>query len=91
LLRVNPGPTVAGEAQYTTVVPGKNTPMASAVRYSEMAFAIPVAAVLGYYLGLKLDEHFGKHFLAVTGVILGAVGGLVHTVRVLLRDSGDGS
>jgi F0F1-type ATP synthase assembly protein I len=66
--------------------------MLSAVaRYSGMAFTVPAAVVVGYFLGAWLDTRFGTHSLYVVGVVLGAAGGLIQVVRELTRDSGDGS
>jgi F0F1-type ATP synthase assembly protein I len=66
--------------------------MLSAVaRYSGMAFTVPAAVVVGYFLGAWFDTRFGTHSLYVVGVVLGAAGGLIQVVRELTRDSGDGS
>jgi F0F1-type ATP synthase assembly protein I len=68
----------------------KNSMMAAVARYSGMAFTVPAAVVVGYFIGAWLDQRFGTHALYVVGVVVGAAGGLIQVVRQLTRDSGDG-
>lgn len=67
----------------------KNSMLSAVARYSGMAFTVPAAVVVGYFLGAWLDARFGTHSLYVVGVVLGAAGGLIQVVRELTRDSGD--
>jgi F0F1-type ATP synthase assembly protein I len=68
----------------------KNSMMNAVARYSGMAFTVPAAVVVGYFLGAWLDARFGTHALYIVGVVIGAAGGLIQVVRELTRDSGDG-
>jgi F0F1-type ATP synthase assembly protein I len=72
-------------------MPDKNSMLGAVARYSGIAFTVPAAVVVGYFLGAWLDTRFGTHALYVAGVVIGAAGGLIQVVRELTRDSGDGS
>jgi len=65
------------------------TPQSAAVlwaHYSQLAFIIPAAVVVGLLLGKLLDYWFHTHWLFLAGVILGAVAGFVDLIRTILRD-----
>jgi F0F1-type ATP synthase assembly protein I len=68
----------------------KDSMMGALARYSGMAFTVPAAVVVGYFIGAWLDSRFGTHSLYIAGVVLGAAGGLVQVVRQLTQDSGHG-
>jgi F0F1-type ATP synthase assembly protein I len=55
-------------------------------RYSEIAFIIPAAVVVGLLLGKLGDYFFHTHWLTITGIIFGAVVGFVQLIRTVLRD-----
>jgi F0F1-type ATP synthase assembly protein I len=55
-------------------------------RYSEIAFIIPAAVVVGLLLGKLGDYLFHVHWLTVTGVIIGAIAGFVQLIRMVVRD-----
>jgi len=55
-------------------------------RYSEIAFIIPAAVVVGLLLG-KLGEYFfHKDWLTIAGIVLGAVAGFFQLIRMVLRE-----
>jgi len=60
--------------------------MALWARYSNLAFIIPAAVVVGLLVGKLLDYWFHTHWLSLAGVILGAVAGFVDLIRTILRD-----
>jgi F0F1-type ATP synthase assembly protein I len=62
---------------------GKDSLLGAIGRYSGMAFTIPAAVVVGYFIGSWLDGRFGTHSLYIVGVLLGAAGGLIQVVRQL--------
>jgi F0F1-type ATP synthase assembly protein I len=68
----------------------KNSMLGAVARYSGMAFTVPAAVVVGYFLGAWLDARFGTHSLYIVGVVIGAAGGLIQVVRQLTRETGDG-
>jgi len=55
-------------------------------RYSEIAFIIPAAVVIGLLLGKLGDYLFHTHWLTVTGIIVGAIAGFVQLIRMVLRE-----
>ncbi len=55
-------------------------------RYSEIAFIIPAAVVIGLLLGKLGDYFFHTHWLTLTGIIFGAIVGFVQLIRTVLRD-----
>jgi F0F1-type ATP synthase assembly protein I len=56
----------------------------------QLAIALPLACLIGLLLGVALDKHFHTHWIAVTGVLLGAVAGFMQIFttasRYLKRD-----
>lgn len=55
-------------------------------RYSEMAFILPAAVVVGLLLGKLGDYLFHTHWLTITGIIIGAVSGFVQLIRMVMRE-----
>ena len=55
-------------------------------RYSEIAFIIPAAVVIGLLLGKLGDYFFHTHWLTITGIIVGAIAGFIQLIRRVLRD-----
>ena len=67
------------------------TPQSTAAlwaRYSQLAFIIPAAVVVGLLVGKLLDYWFHTHWLFLAGVIVGAVAGFVDLIRTIMRDKG---
>ncbi len=56
-------------------------------RYSELAFIIPAAVVLGLLLGKLGDYFFHTHWLTLTGILIGAVAGFIQLIRTVLRQT----
>ncbi len=52
-------------------------------RYSEIAFIIPAAVVVGLLIGKLLDHWLHTHWLFIAGVIVGAVLGFVQMIRMV--------
>ena len=55
-------------------------------RYSEMAFIIPAAVVVGLLLGKLLDYWLHTHWLFLGGIIFGAIVGFVQMIRMVTRN-----
>jgi F0F1-type ATP synthase assembly protein I len=58
----------------------------------QLAIALPAGCLIGWLLGTALDEHFHTGWMAITGIILGAVGGFMQmflTAARFLKRSGD--
>jgi F0F1-type ATP synthase assembly protein I len=62
-----------------------NNPAVVWARYSEIAFIIPAAVVVGLLLGKLLDYWLHTHWLFLVGVIFGAVVGFVQMIRMVTR------
>ena len=54
-------------------------------RYSQIAFIIPGAVVVGLLVGKLLDYWLHTRWLFLVGVILGAVAGFVDMIRTVTR------
>ena len=62
----------------------RKNPWVSVARYSEIGFIIPAAVVVGYIGGVLLDHWLHRGWLAVAGLIFGAVAGFVKMVRMAM-------
>jgi F0F1-type ATP synthase assembly protein I len=60
-----------------------NNPAVVWARYSEVAFIIPAAVVVGLLLGKLLDYWLHTHWLFLVGIIFGAVVGFVQMIRMV--------
>jgi F0F1-type ATP synthase assembly protein I len=67
--------------------PGKKNESAAVqwARYSQVAFIIPAAIVVGLIVGKLFDYWFHTHWIYIAGVILGAVAGFVDMIRTVTR------
>lgn len=54
-------------------------------RYSEIAFIIPAAVVVGLLIGKLLDYWLHTHWLFLGGIIFGAVVGFIQMIRMVTR------
>jgi ATP synthase protein I len=56
----------------------------------QLAIALPAGCVIGWLLGSWLDRHFHQSWMAITGIVLGAIGGFIQIFttasRFLKRD-----
>lgn len=58
-----------------------------AARYSQLAFALPAAVVVGWLIGSALDRWWHTTWLYVVGILLGIVAGFVELIRTAMRDT----
>ena len=54
-------------------------------RYSEIAFIIPAAVVVGLLLGRLLDYWLHTRWLFLGGIIFGAVVGFIQMIRMVTK------
>ena len=47
----------------------------------QLALAIPAGCLVGWFFGTLLDRHFHQQWIAVAGIVLGAVAGFVQIYR----------
>jgi len=50
----------------------------------QIALMLPCAAVIGWLIGVWADKHFHQSWIAITGIVFGAVSGLVFVIRMAL-------
>ena len=65
----------------------KKSPWVQFGRYSQLAFMLPAGTVAGYLLGALLDSWLHTSWIAVVGLILGSLGGLIELIRMVSRDT----
>lgn len=61
------------------------SPAAIWARYSQIAFIIPAAVVIGLFLGKLMDRWLHTRWLFLVGVIIGAIAGLTDVIRTVIR------
>lgn len=66
---------------------GKQNAAVIWARYSQIAFVIPAAVVVGMLLGKLLDYWLHTRWLFLVGLIIGAVAGFVDVIRTVIRQN----
>ena len=56
-------------------------------RYSQLAFALPAALVVGWLIGAALDKWLHTTWLYLAGILLGIAAGFVELIRTVSRDT----
>ncbi|MGA2695584.1 MAG: AtpZ/AtpI family protein [Terriglobales bacterium] len=56
-------------------------------KYSQLAFVLPAATAIGWFVGLALDHWLHTTWLYLAGIILGIVAGFVDLIRTVTTDS----
>ena len=56
----------------------------------QLAISIPAGCLVGWLLGAWLDRHFHQGWIAIAGVVLGAVAGFVQMLTTAARYMKDG-
>lgn len=56
-------------------------------RYSQIAFIIPAAVVIGLFLGKLMDRWLHTRWLFLVGIIIGAIAGFTDVIRTVIRQS----
>jgi F0F1-type ATP synthase assembly protein I len=51
----------------------------------QLAIALPAGCVIGWLVGSWLDHHFHQNWIAITGILLGAVAGFIQIFRTASR------
>jgi F0F1-type ATP synthase assembly protein I len=57
-------------------------------RYSQLAFILPAAVVVGLLLGKLGDHVFHTRWLFLVGIIVGAIAGFTDMIRTITKDKG---
>lgn len=81
-----PRQTASLRLHYNSSMPpkpsGKQAPLASIARYSEIGFIIPSAVLLGFFLGKLLDYWLHTKWLYLVGLLFGAIVGFWQVIRM---------
>lgn len=56
-------------------------------RYSQLAFVLPTALVVGWLVGAALDRWLHTTWIYLAGIVLGIVAGFVDLIRTVMRDT----
>jgi F0F1-type ATP synthase assembly protein I len=67
--------------------PQKENLVVTLARYSQLAFALPAATVVGWLIGYALDHWLHTTYLYLVGLLLGIVAGFVELVRTVSKQS----
>jgi F0F1-type ATP synthase assembly protein I len=65
----------------------KNNLWVQIARYSQLAFVLPAATVVGWAIGVGLDHWLHTTWLNMAGLLLGILAGFVEFIRTVMRDS----
>ena len=55
--------------------------------YSQLAFVLPTATIVGYGIGFLLDRALGTHFLYIVFLLIGIAAGFLQIIRKVTKDS----
>ena len=55
--------------------------------YSQLAFVLPAATIVGYGIGYLLDRALGTHFLNIVFLLVGIAAGFLQIIRKVTKDS----
>jgi F0F1-type ATP synthase assembly protein I len=56
----------------------------------QLALALPAGCLIGWLLGAWLDRHFHQGWIAIAGIVVGAIGGFIQiftTASRFLKDN----
>ena len=56
-------------------------------RYSQLAFVLPAALVVGWLMGAALDRWLHTTWLYLAGILLGIAAGFIELIRTAMRDT----
>jgi ATP synthase protein I len=55
----------------------------------QLALMLPCAAVVGWLIGAWADSHFHQTWIAIAGIVFGAISGLFYLIRTALKTEKD--
>ena len=47
----------------------------------QLALALPLGCLVGWFLGSLVDKHLHTHWVMIVGIVLGAIGGFLQIYR----------
>ena len=51
----------------------------------QLAIALPAGCVIGWLVGSWMDRHFHQNWIAIVGILLGALGGFIQIFRTAAK------
>ena len=64
----------------------RENPWVQIARYSQLAFVLPAATVVGWAIGAGLDHWLHTTWLYLLGLLVGILAGFVELIRTVTRD-----
>ena len=58
-------------------------------RYSNLAFVLPAAIIVGLIIGHLLDRWLGKTWITLAGLFVGCIAGFAELIRGIIQSSKD--
>ena len=55
--------------------------------YTQLAFVLPAATIVGYGIGYLLDRAMGTHFLYIVFLLIGIAAGFLQIIRKVTKNS----
>ncbi len=65
----------------------RQNPWVQIARYSQLAFVLPTATVVGWAVGFGLDHWLHTTWLYIPGLLVGILAGFVELIRTVIRDN----
>lgn len=65
----------------------KKNPWVQIARYSQLAFVLPAALVVGWLAGAALDRWLHTTWLYLAGIFVGIAAGFIELIRTVMRDT----
>ncbi len=62
---------------------GAREAVVKVARLTQLAFALPVAALVGWFAGRLLDRALHTHWISIAGLIVGVVAGFILLFRMI--------
>ena len=56
-------------------------------RFTEIAFVLPGATLVGWFIGAELDKHLHTSWIYIAGLLLGIIAGFVDLIRIVMAES----
>ena len=51
----------------------------------QIALMLPCAALVGWFIGAWADKHFHQTWIAIAGIVFGAISGLVYVIQMAIK------
>ncbi|MGD0735749.1 MAG: AtpZ/AtpI family protein [Terracidiphilus sp.] len=79
------------ESKQSSKISGGIRAVAQAEKAVQMALMLPSAAAIGWLAGAWADSRFHQKWIAIFGIVFGAIAGLVGVIRLVITSEKDSS